>query len=293
VKMMTAASTCSGGRLPFIDYAGIGELKREVVNDNLLVMGVDQCWVEKSSSNIVWSYFGSANGLYRMTPAATSKKGYDPTKRPWYMGAVANVKSSGGFDVTMTMPYVRTPPQPGERHSNRASPTPTERAPAQPSRQWGGFGCLPPTARDSARFCCRRAAVFTLWGVRALYSAASEVRLQLVGAVGGRFPACKPLRTRPPDWRSFAHGRAKLTLLLRSQVPGRRRSGGDRVRLQDRHDAGWNRRAGGRGRQRRHEAVRGQGCRGEGRRLRRELDHVHDHRRDGAHRVRASEASAK
>ncbi|GMI31153.1 hypothetical protein TeGR_g15295, partial [Tetraparma gracilis] len=106
VSQFARASTCSGGTIPYFG-SGVGSLKREAIDDNLLLMGeIDQCWVDRQTSSIVWSYFGSANGLKRMVPAGQDMKNYDPTLRPWYMGAVANSKGGGGYDITMSMPYL-------------------------------------------------------------------------------------------------------------------------------------------------------------------------------------------
>ena len=47
---------------------------------------LDNIWFREKtaySKYLVWRYFGSANGVFRITPGIIISKSYDPTKRPW------------------------------------------------------------------------------------------------------------------------------------------------------------------------------------------------------------------
>ena len=109
ITKLVRANTCSagmGGYIPSFDY-GVGNLKDAVINDNMLLRGdVDRCWKDNGGGSVVWSYFGSSNGLFRIMPATSARKKYDPTKRSWYVGAVSNVDVVGGWGVTMSTPYL-------------------------------------------------------------------------------------------------------------------------------------------------------------------------------------------
>lgn len=65
---------------------------------------LDNIWFREKtaySKYLVWRYFGSANGVFRITPGIIISKGYDPTKRPWYHAAVSNT----GL-VAISTPYI-------------------------------------------------------------------------------------------------------------------------------------------------------------------------------------------
>ena len=106
VRQLIKASTCGKPSIPSFDY-GVGSLKEAAINDNMLLRGdVDTCWKTNDNDKVIWTYFGSSNGLMRMMPATQQRKKYDPTKRSWYVGAVANTMSSGGWGVTISTPYL-------------------------------------------------------------------------------------------------------------------------------------------------------------------------------------------
>ena len=57
------------------------------VRDTVLVSSkVDDIWLREKADYtkyLVWRYFGTANGVFRITPGTLIAKSYDPTKRPW------------------------------------------------------------------------------------------------------------------------------------------------------------------------------------------------------------------
>lgn len=47
---------------------------------------VDKIWFQEKAAYekyLVWRYFGSSNGVFRITPGTIIAKSFDPTKRPW------------------------------------------------------------------------------------------------------------------------------------------------------------------------------------------------------------------
>ena len=47
---------------------------------------VDDIWMREKAAYtkyLVWRYFGTSNGVFRMTPGTSIAKSFDPTKRPW------------------------------------------------------------------------------------------------------------------------------------------------------------------------------------------------------------------
>ena len=57
------------------------------VRDTVLVSSkVDDIWLREKADYtkyLVWRYFGTANGVFRLTPGTLIAKSFDPTKRPW------------------------------------------------------------------------------------------------------------------------------------------------------------------------------------------------------------------
>ena len=57
------------------------------VRDTVLVSSkVDDIWLHEKADYtkyLVWRYFGTANGVFRLTPGTLIAKSFDPTKRPW------------------------------------------------------------------------------------------------------------------------------------------------------------------------------------------------------------------
>jgi hypothetical protein len=105
--MLAQAHTCSACGAPTVSKT-VGQLKAAAINDNMLARKADTCWKSQQalSSTILWTYFGSANGLFRTMPAHQSKKGYEAAKRPWYLGAVANRHPTTGYGTTISTPYL-------------------------------------------------------------------------------------------------------------------------------------------------------------------------------------------
>ena len=57
------------------------------IRDTVLVSSkVHDIWLREKAEYtkyLVWRYFGTANGVFRITPGTLIAKSYDPTKRPW------------------------------------------------------------------------------------------------------------------------------------------------------------------------------------------------------------------
>ena len=57
------------------------------IRDTVLVSSkVDDIWLREKveyTKYLVWRYFGTANGVFRITSGTLIAKSYDPTKRPW------------------------------------------------------------------------------------------------------------------------------------------------------------------------------------------------------------------
>ena len=105
---ISGAHTCPG-HVRHIFTKAVRGLKDAAVNDNLLARRADACWARKQAGNpkVVWTYFGSASGLFRNIPATLIKKRYEAAKRPWYMASVANKDAATGkFGVTVSTPYL-------------------------------------------------------------------------------------------------------------------------------------------------------------------------------------------
>ena len=57
------------------------------IRDTVLVSSkVDDIWLPEKAEYtkyLVWRYFGTANGVFRITSGTLIAKSHDPTKRPW------------------------------------------------------------------------------------------------------------------------------------------------------------------------------------------------------------------
>ena len=57
------------------------------IRDTVLVSSkVDDIWLREKAEctkYLVWRYFGTANGMFRITCGTLIAKSHDPTKRPW------------------------------------------------------------------------------------------------------------------------------------------------------------------------------------------------------------------
>ena len=58
------------------------------IRDTVLVSSkVDDIWLREKAAEctkyLVWRYFGTANGMFRITCGTLIAKSHDPTKRPW------------------------------------------------------------------------------------------------------------------------------------------------------------------------------------------------------------------
>ena len=114
-KAIADAHTCVATDAPPFISKSVRRLKAAAVNDNMVTRQIDGCWraaqassgSSSSSAEVVWTYFGSANGLWRNMPATLVRKKYEAAKRPWYLAAVANVDGlSGAYGATVSTPYL-------------------------------------------------------------------------------------------------------------------------------------------------------------------------------------------
>ncbi|XP_065176817.1 voltage-dependent calcium channel subunit alpha-2/delta-1-like [Sycon ciliatum] len=84
----------SGAMLAACDAGGI--FQPETRSTVWITQPIEATWRARSaavSDEIVWTYFGSANGVWRSFPGSRSTRNYDPTRRPWYHRALANPPS--------------------------------------------------------------------------------------------------------------------------------------------------------------------------------------------------------
>ncbi|XP_065176814.1 voltage-dependent calcium channel subunit alpha-2/delta-3-like isoform X1 [Sycon ciliatum] len=84
----------SGAMLAACDAGGI--FQPETRSTVWVTQPVEAAWRARSaavSDEIIWTYFGSANGVWRSFPGSRSTRNYDPTRRPWYHRALANPPS--------------------------------------------------------------------------------------------------------------------------------------------------------------------------------------------------------
>lgn len=95
ITQMIVDLGCSDSRNVYADF---------VTRDVPISRSFQDAWFDRSSSvtdDIVWTYFGSVNGVFRIYPGHRMPRKYDPSRRPWYFRGF-----NGGSNLALSTPYV-------------------------------------------------------------------------------------------------------------------------------------------------------------------------------------------